>query len=94
MKSIMNLTTAITDLKFNPTSQILAVCSKWKKNALKLIHIPSYTVFQNFPGVAAGVLKYPFCLDFSYSSEFFACGNDEGKAHLFHLSHFSENQTD
>ncbi|CDW85091.1 u3 small nucleolar rna-associated protein 18 homolog [Stylonychia lemnae] len=94
MKSIMNLTTAITDLKFNPTSQILAVCSKWKKNAIKLIHIPSYTVYQNFPGVAIGVLKFALTIDFSYSSEFLAFGNDEGKAHLFHLSHFSENQTD
>ena len=45
LKSIMNLTTAITDLKFNSTSQILGICSKWKKNAIKLIHVPSYTVF-------------------------------------------------
>jgi len=44
--------------------------------------------------VAIGVLKYALTLDFSYSSEFFALGNDEGKAHLFHLSHFSENKTD
>lgn len=92
MKSVMNLTTAITDLKFNPTSQMLAVCSKWKKNSVKMIHLPSYTVFQNFPGVAAGILKYPFTFDFSYSGEFFAMGNDEGKAHLFHMPHFSESE--
>ena len=64
--------------------------SKWKKNATRLVHIPSYTVFQNFPGVAAGILKYGMSLDFSHSSEFFALGNDEGKAHLFHLNHFAE----
>jgi U3 small nucleolar RNA-associated protein 18 len=86
----MNLTTAITDIKFNPTSQILAICSKWKKNAVKLVHLPSYTVFQNFPGTAQGVLRYPFSIDFSHKSEFMALGNDEGRAHLFRFSHFSE----
>lgn len=61
----MNLTTSITDLKFGPTSEVLAFCSKWKKNALRLVHIPSFTAYQNFPGCAPGILKYPFCLDFS-----------------------------
>jgi len=44
-KSLMNLTTAVTDLKFNPTSEILSFSSKWKKNGFKFAHIPSYTVF-------------------------------------------------
>ncbi len=44
-KTLMNLTTAITDLKFNPTSEVLSFSSKWKKNAFRLAHIPSYTVF-------------------------------------------------
>lgn len=44
-KTIMNLTTAVTDLKFNSTSEMLAMSSKWKKNSVKIAHIPSYTVF-------------------------------------------------
>ena len=44
-KTLGHLTTAITDLQFNPTSQMLAYCSKWKKNAIKIAHIPSYTAF-------------------------------------------------
>ena len=87
-KTLMNLTTSITDMAFNHSSEVLAFCSKWQKNAFRLAHIPSYTVFQNFPGVAPGVLKYPFCVGFSHQSEFLAMGNDEGKAHLFQLSHF------
>lgn len=87
-KTLMNLTTSITDLAFNHSSEVLSFCSKWQKNAFRLAHIPSYTVFQNFPGVAPGVLKYPFCVGFSHQSEFLAMGNDEGKAHLFQLSHF------
>jgi len=87
-KSLDNLTTSITDLQFNHSSEMLAMCSKWQKNAFRLAHIPSYTVFQNFPGVAPGVLKYPFSMKFSHASEFLALGNDEGKAHLFQFDHF------
>jgi U3 small nucleolar RNA-associated protein 18 len=64
-KTMMNLTTAITDLKFSPTSEVLSFCSKWKKDAVRMAHIPSHTAFQNFPGAAVGILKYPFCLDYS-----------------------------
>ena len=67
-KTMMNLTTAITTIRFNHSSELLTFCSKWKKNAFKLAHIPSYTVYQNFPGVAPGVLKYGFCLEFSHKS--------------------------
>lgn len=68
IKTLMNLTTAITDLEFNHTGELLSFSSKWKKNSLKMAHIPSYTVYQNFPGVAPGVLKYPLCGNFSYRS--------------------------
>jgi U3 small nucleolar RNA-associated protein 18 len=44
-KTMMNLTTAITDLAFNHSSELLSFCSKWKKNAFKMAHIPSYTVY-------------------------------------------------
>jgi U3 small nucleolar RNA-associated protein 18 len=93
MKSVMNLTTAISDIRFDPSGQLLGVCSKWKKNAVRLIHAGvggSFAAYQNFPaGHAVGVLKYPLCLGFSCDSQYFALGNDEGKAHMWHLSHFS-----
>ena len=44
-KQIMNLTTSITDLKFHPSSQLLAFCSKWKKNAIRMVHLQSETVY-------------------------------------------------
>jgi len=83
-KTLGHLTTAITDLQFNKTTQMLVYCSKWKKNAVKIAHIPSYTAFQNFPDNSApGVLKYAFCTGFSHDRRFLALGNDQGKAHLF-----------
>jgi len=45
VKSILNLTTSITDLKFHPSSKMLALCSKWKKNAVRLVHLPSYSTY-------------------------------------------------
>ena len=44
-KTLMNLTTSISDLQFNHTSELLAMCSKWQKNAFRLAHVPSYTVY-------------------------------------------------
>jgi U3 small nucleolar RNA-associated protein 18 len=44
-KTLMNLTTAITDLHFNHSSELLTFSSKWKKNSFKMAHIPSYTVY-------------------------------------------------
>ena len=86
----MNLTTSITDLKFNPTSETLVFCSKWKKNAMRMVHLNSMSTFQNFPGAAVGILKFPFCMDFSYTGEYICMGNDEGKSHMWHMPHFSK----
>lgn len=44
-KSLLNLTTAITNLDFNHTGELLTFSSKWQKNALKMAHVPSYTVY-------------------------------------------------
>ena len=85
VKTVMNLTTSITDLKFSPTSQALTYCSKWKKNAIRMVHIPSYTAFQNFPGAAVGILKFPMCIDYNKNGDFLAMGSDEGKAHLWQI---------
>jgi U3 small nucleolar RNA-associated protein 18 len=44
-KTVMSLTTAVTSLKFGPTSEVLAYSSKWKKNALRMVHLPSFTAY-------------------------------------------------
>ncbi|MFS7915235.1 putative transcription factor WD40-like family [Helianthus anomalus] len=49
VKTIENLTTKIDFMKFNHDAHILAVCSSMKNNNMKLVHIPSFTVFSNWP---------------------------------------------
>ncbi|GMH13301.1 hypothetical protein Nepgr_015142 [Nepenthes gracilis] len=87
LKAIENLTTKVDFLKFNHDAQILAVCSNMKKSSLKLIHIPSFTVFSNWPPPNQ-TLHYPRCLDFSPGGGFMAVGNAAGKVLLYKLHHY------
>ncbi|XP_020220644.1 U3 small nucleolar RNA-associated protein 18 homolog [Cajanus cajan] len=87
VKTIENLTTKVDYMKFNHDSQILAICSSLKKSSLKLIHIPSYSVFSNWPP-SNTTLHYPRCIDFSPGGGFMAVGNASGKVLLYKLHHY------
>ncbi|KAK4603647.1 hypothetical protein RGQ29_012240 [Quercus rubra] len=88
IKTIENLTTKVDFLKFNNDAQILAISSSMKKNSLKLIHVPSFTVFSNWPPLKKS-LQYPLCLDFSPGGGFMAMGNAGGKVLLYKLHHYN-----
>ena len=49
LHTFTNLTTSIDSLAFSPDSQVLAMGSRMKKDSLRLVHVPSYTVFKNWP---------------------------------------------
>ncbi|XP_009772264.1 U3 small nucleolar RNA-associated protein 18 homolog [Nicotiana tabacum] len=89
IKGIENLTTKVDFMKFNHDAQILAISSSMKKNSSKLIHIPSFTVFSNWPSPNRAV-HYPRCLDFSPHGGFMAMGNAEGKVLLYKLHHYHD----
>ncbi|KAK8227477.1 WD40-repeat-containing domain protein [Phyllosticta capitalensis] len=44
-----HLTTPISHLRFSPDGQLLAMASRWKRDALRLVHLPSCTVYRNWP---------------------------------------------
>lgn len=44
-----HLTTPTSHLTFSPDGQLLAMASRWKHDALRLVHLPSCTVFKNWP---------------------------------------------
>ncbi|GAV86825.1 WD40 domain-containing protein [Cephalotus follicularis] len=87
IKTIENLTTKVDFMNFNNDAQIMAICSTMKKNAMKLIHISSFTVFSNWPPPNR-TLHYPRCLDFSPGGGFMAVGNAAGKVLLYKLHHY------
>jgi U3 small nucleolar RNA-associated protein 18 len=43
------LVTSISTLKFSPDGQLLAMASQEKRDALRIIHVPSCTVYRNWP---------------------------------------------
>ncbi|OZJ02886.1 hypothetical protein BZG36_03805 [Bifiguratus adelaidae] len=86
-KVIMNLTTSIHDLTFNHDSSILALASRAKKDQLRLLHVPSRSVFSNWP-TQGTPLSFVNCLAFSPYSGYLSIGNDKGKVLLYRLNHY------
>ncbi|KAI5001371.1 hypothetical protein ZWY2020_026021 [Hordeum vulgare] len=60
----LHFMTEIGQMKLNHDAQVLAISSGKDRNETRLVHVPSFTVFQNWPGPRFG-LQYPRCLDFS-----------------------------
>ncbi|KAI2644517.1 hypothetical protein H4Q32_031077 [Labeo rohita] len=83
LKAVMNLVTAATSLCFNNTSEILAIGSKADDEASRLVHLPSFTVFSNFPQFQKKTIFRTRCLDFSPRSGFYSVANNKGNALLF-----------
>ncbi|KAL0390951.1 UNVERIFIED_CONTAM: U3 small nucleolar RNA-associated protein 18 [Sesamum calycinum] len=89
LKAIENLTTKVDFMKFNHDAQILAIISRMKKNSMKLIHVPSLTVFTNWPP-ANQTLHHPMCMDFSPRGGFMALGDAGGRVSLYKLHHYHQ----
>ena len=43
------LTTPVSHLAFAPGGGVLCMASRWKRDALRLVHLPSCTVYRNWP---------------------------------------------
>lgn len=87
VKTVLNLTTGITSLKFNTTSELLALASNYVHGAVKLFHLNERQVVPNFPELNHKV-RQAECIDFSLNSGFMAIGNNNGEALLYRLNHY------
>lgn len=87
VKTIENLTTPISTLRFNHDAQVLAIASKEKKDSMRLVHLPSLTSFSNWP-TSSTPLGHVTAVDFSSRSEYMAIGNTRGRVLLYHLKAF------
>lgn len=87
LKVVSNLTTSIKILKFNPTTEILAMASDVCDNATKMIHIPSYTAFMNYPKPNSTFHKVT-ALSFSPNSGYMGIGNDKSFAALYRVKYY------
>lgn len=87
LKTLMNITTPIDKLAFNHDGQILAMSSKEVKDAFRLVHVPSLTVFSNWP-TANTPLANVSSVAFSPGSHHMAVGNEKGRVLLYRLAHY------
>ena len=89
LKSIMNLHTSADMVRFNHDGQILAMSSRREKMGMKLLHVPTATVFSNWP-TSKTPLNYVWTMDFSPKSRYMAVGNDKGKCLLYRMMHYQD----
>ncbi|GAA5888295.1 hypothetical protein JCM16303_007265, partial [Sporobolomyces ruberrimus] len=87
-KAVENLTTSATTMRFNHDAQLLALASKTNKDQLKLVHLPTCSVFSNWP-TQQTPLHHVTCIDFSKRSEWLAVGNQRGKVLLYEVKQFA-----
>ncbi|KAM0463866.1 hypothetical protein ACHAO4_000590 [Trichoderma viride] len=78
------LVTPITVLTFSPDGQLLAFGSRDKKDALRLVHLPSCTVYRNWP-TAQTPLGRITTVAFGRGSDLLAVGNDTGKIRMWEI---------
>ncbi|KAH9260186.1 hypothetical protein BASA81_001355 [Batrachochytrium salamandrivorans] len=77
IKQVMNLATWIDSLDFNASGAMLAMCSREKQGALRLLHLPTNQVVSNFPDIKAKLHKVQK-VRFSKRGGVLSCGNDRG----------------
>lgn len=87
-KTLLNLTTYITNLNFNHSSEILGMCSSMVKSSVRMVHFPTGTVYSNFPGLSQDPLPLVKRISFSPSSGYLGLGLVESEVALFRLKHF------
>ncbi|EFY90273.1 WD domain, G-beta repeat containing protein [Metarhizium acridum CQMa 102] len=83
-RTFEQLITPITVLTFSPDGQLLAFGSREKKDALRLVHLPSCTVYRNWPTEQTPLGRIT-CVAFGRESDLLAVGNDSGRIRLWHI---------
>lgn len=78
------LVTPITHITFSPDGQIMAFGSQHKKDALRLVHLPTCTVYRNWPTEQTPLGRIS-AVAFGRQSDLLAVGNDTGKIRLWEI---------
>ena len=78
------LVTPTSHLEFSMDGQLLCMASRWKRDALRLVHLPSCTVYSNWP-TAATPLGRVSSVAWSPGGEYLAVGNEQGKIRLWEI---------
>jgi WD40 repeat protein len=83
-RTFEQLVTPITALAFSPDGQLLAFGSRHQKDALRLAHLPTCTVYRNWPTEQTPLGRIT-AVAFGRGSDVLAVGNDAGKIRLWEI---------
>ena len=83
-RALDQLTTPTSHLAFSPDGQVLCMSSRWKRDALRLVHLPSCTVYKNWP-TSATPLGRVGAVAWSAENSLLAVGNEQGKVRLWEI---------
>ncbi|QPC74961.1 hypothetical protein HYE68_005713 [Fusarium pseudograminearum] len=78
------LVTPITHITFSPDGQLMAFGSQHKKDALRLVHLPTCTVYRNWPTDQTPLGRIT-AVAFGNQSDLLAVGNDTGNIRLWEI---------
>lgn len=87
LAALDQLTTTISSLEFSPDGQMLCMASRAVRDALRMVHLPTCTVFSNWPTSGTPFGKVT-AVAFSPRGEMLAVGNEQGKVRLWRLNHY------
>lgn len=66
----------------------MVITSSFKKDQLKVIHVPTATAYANWPTDRTPLSKVK-CVAFSPNSDYLAIANDRGQVLLYTLKHYA-----
>ncbi|KAL4806471.1 WD40-repeat-containing domain protein [Aspergillus unguis] len=84
LRALDQLVTSISHIAFAPDGQFLAMASEVKKDALRLVHLPTCTVYRNWPTQSTPLGRVT-SVAVSPNSEYLAVGNDKGRIRLWQI---------
>ncbi|CCH61022.1 hypothetical protein TBLA_0D05280 [Henningerozyma blattae CBS 6284] len=82
------ITRPISHLVFSPDGQLLCMASKSARDILRLVHLPSCTVYSNWPTSGTPLGKVT-SVAFSPRGEMIAVGNEQAKVRLWRLNDYN-----
>lgn len=84
LKAFDQLTTPASHLTFSADGQLLVFASRWKRDALKLVHLPSCSVYRNWPTDKTPLGRVT-SVALSPDGMYLAVGNEQGKIRLWEI---------
>ena len=87
LKTLGQLTSTSDTLAFSADGQMLAFGSRLERDGLRVLHVPSRTVFANWPS-SKTPLHYVHAVAFSPGGGYLAAGNARGRVLLYRLKHY------